>query len=364
MLEYNIIYLSIILGVLLTFYNKRGDYKLFYILICTFMIAVCGLRKDVIGIDTYNYLYYFTNPEDKSGFYQMYEADGMEPGLGWLNSFFRIFISNKYVYLLCLTALSQIPLYIFFYKFSDNKFLTLFLYTAFSIGCGVYFLDFNAMRQCLAISFFIWTLLAYMNSDGNIKSFKVLLPFVAMVLVHKSSLMVILPFLMTKMNFGKKTYVLVVCFATLIGFVMNYFFSYLEMAFTLFTGGTFYTRQIAGNGFNVIMLLPYSLICLVIIIFSKKDELNNLFFNSLILSMLIQGVMAFSGNNIDRMCAYFYVLGYIAVGNFLMSKHKALTVRLPIILCVLAYFTYKFYVSLSLMTESGHAFIPYKWCFE
>ena len=349
------------LGMFLCFFDKKRKYDVYYFFVCAFMLAVCGLRHEYVGIDTTNYLYYFTNPADKSGYYQ--SSDSLEPGLNWLNGLIRLFTTDKYVYQFVLTALFQIPVYIFFKRYSDNKFISLFLYTAFSIGCGVYFIGFNAMRQSLAIGMFMWCLLAYMDSGCNVKNIKVVLLFIAMVLVHKSSVIVILPFLLTRFDFSKKTYVVVVCVSTVLGFVMSRFFSYLEFVFILITGGTFYTRSLNDGGFNFVSLLPYSFICLAIILYSRKEELNNLFFNSLILSLFLQGVMAFSGNNVDRMCAYYYVLGIVAIGNFLMSKGKSLYVRFGMTVCVLAYFTYKYYISLQLMTEGGHDFIPFKWCF-
>lgn len=75
------------------------------------MLLVCGLRNEYIGIDTSNYLYYFTNPTDTNGYYQ--SKEDFEPGLNWLNHFISLFISNKYIYQLLITALFQIPIYIF-----------------------------------------------------------------------------------------------------------------------------------------------------------------------------------------------------------------------------------------------------------
>lgn len=349
------------IGVLLSSFDKKRTYDVYYIFVCTFMLAVCGLRSEYIGIDTSNYLYYFTNPVDVSGYYQSQED--VEPGLGWLNSLIRLFITDKYVYQVLLTALFQIPVYIFFRRYSDNKFISLFLYTAFSIGSSVYFMGFNVMRQSLAIGLFIWCLLTYMDNGCNIKNIKVILLFMAMILVHKSSIVVILPFILSRFNLSKKAYVFIVCISFTIGFVMNHFFSYLELAFILVTGGSFYTQSLNDGGFSFVSLLPYSLICLGIILYSRKEELNNLFFNSLIMAIFVQGVMAFSGNNVDRMCAYYYVLGIVAIGNFIISRDKSYYVRLGMGICVLTYFTYKYYVSLQLMTEGGHDFIPFKWCF-
>lgn len=325
------------------------------------MLVVCGLRDEYVGIDTCNYLYYFTNPTDINGYYQ--SSESLEPGLSWFNAFVRIFTTDKYIYQLLLTALFQIPIYIFFRRFSDNKFISLFLYTAFSIGCGVYFIGFNAMRQSLAIGLFIWCLLAYIDAGCSIKNVKVLLLFAAMVLVHKSSIIVVLPFLLSLLQLSKKAYALIVCISTALGFVMSHFFSYLEFAFILFTGGSFYTQRLGESGFSLVSLLPYTFIGLVIIFYSRREELNNIFFNSLIMVLLFQGVMAFSGNNIDRMCSYYYILGFIAISNFLMSKSKPCYVRLGMAACILAYFTYKYYINLLLMTEGGHGLVPFKWCF-
>ena len=361
MLEYNIIYCSILIGVFLCFFDKKKTYNVYYIIVCTFMLAVCGLRNEYIGIDTSNYLYYFTNPTDTNGYYQ--SKEDFEPGLNWLNHFISLFISNKYIYQLLLTALFQIPIYIFFKRYSENKFISLFLYTAFSIGCSIYFMGFNAMRQSLAIGLFMWCLLAYMDNGCNLKNIKVISLLVAMILVHKSSILVVLPFILSQFRLSKKTYILIVCMSMAIGFVMKYFFSYLELAFILITGGTFYTQSLTDGGFNFISLLPYSLICLCIILYSRKEELNNLFFNSLIMAIFLQGIMAFSGNNIDRMCAYYYVLGIVSISNFIMSKNKSFLVRSGMTICVLIYFTYKYYASLQLMTEGGHNFIPFNWCF-
>lgn len=70
-------------------------------------------------------------PTDTNGYYQ--SKEDFEPGLNWLNHFISLFISNKYIYQLLLTALFQIPIYIFFKRYSENKFISLFLYTALAL---------------------------------------------------------------------------------------------------------------------------------------------------------------------------------------------------------------------------------------
>lgn len=358
MLEYNLIFCLVLFGIILNYFNKKNN--LYYYVICFLMLIICGLRKDVIGIDTINYLYFFTNPSDKAGYYQ--SVTTMEPGLGWINAFLRLFIDNKYIYQLLIAALCQIPIYLYIRKYSKNKYLSLFLYISFSIGTSAYFMSYNAMRQSIAIGVFVIFILLFYGYEGRFRRSILFMTIIMMVLIHKSSIIILLPFILSKLSISKKKYIMIVLVATLVGFIMNHFFSYLETIFIFITGGDFYTRNLGYGNFNVVSLLPYSLICLIMIFYCKKDELHDINFNFFVLAIIVQGVMAFSGNNVDRMCSYFYIPSYIAISNFLMCKFKPLYVRIPMLVCILVYFTYKYYVSLYLMTESGHNFIPYKWC--
>ena len=121
---YLFIWILIIAGYFVVSKKTQNIDSQYYIFLSTIMIAVVGFRADDIGYDTYNYRDYFLNPNSTSTFYQYYD---IEIGVSIINGIIRFIWNNVYFSSVVKATIAMVPLFLFFYRVSPNKYLSVFL---------------------------------------------------------------------------------------------------------------------------------------------------------------------------------------------------------------------------------------------
>lgn len=351
---YIILYISIIIGLLAKVCAPNNNYNRYYWFVGIALILVCGFRHETLGLDTSNYLDLYENPNDMSGFYQF---GSIEPGIKWLNAVLRFLWIDRNLYQIIFAAISITPVFYFAKKHSNNEFLFLLLFCSYSVGMSLFFLNFNAMRQCLAIGLVCLVVNYYLTHDRKINK-KIILALITLYFFHHSSLLVALLLVMDKISLKKKHYYAIIIISLVAGYIVDYYSDIINSIVGV-TDFSFYFTNVTEDQFSIRSLVPYALINIAIIYLQEEEKLDNLFFKGLVLSNLVCGVMAFYGNNVDRMAAYFYVFACIYISQILPSlKTNKKLIVMGMWFCILGYFSYKIFAILQ--SSGAHNLIPYK----
>ena len=190
MLIYNLIYVTLLIGIFIKSSNKSFG-KYWFWLSSALIVGSIAFRHVDMGPDTYNYLQYFLHPDSPITKYQKEE---LEPGLTILNRILGLFIENQYVYNFIFSILVLSPVIYLIKRYSRNAMFSLFLFISFSVGISIYFLAFAAMRQMMAMALFCLLLDRFIKHNNNTdRGFYIL--FFLMVMCHYSSLLTAILFL-------------------------------------------------------------------------------------------------------------------------------------------------------------------------
>lgn len=356
MFVYELIYLSIIVGVLISiFAKKQNKFPLFYCFIAMVLILSVALRDQTMGPDTYNYLDYFLRPHNNL---TKYQDDELEPGITILNDIIHLVVDDKYVYSFIISVLSLLPIFILVYKRSENRYLSLFLFVSFSVSSSLFILSFSMIRQFLALG--LWALLIdYYMQNGEKIDKKCIGLFVMMCFFHSSSLLVLLLYLIRNRVIAKRTFFIAIIISVLFGFFTSKLLPVL-MLFGEMTGNSFYFTTLNQKWtYSIVPTLPYVGLSLSMLYLLSEKDCNHIYIKGLFLAVILGNVMSF-GNNVERMCAYFYVVSMLAV-PFFFQKIRHSKFYFPILILLLGYFSYKYWITLSIMdNHEVWDMVPYR----
>lgn len=358
MLVYNLLYGLILIGLVVSGLKFHLGLNKLYWITSMLIIGIIGFRDETFGTDTYEYLQFFLNPDNRATYY----GDiGVEPLYELFNRIMGLFTHNKYVYLFILTVFSVLPVMMLIKKYSSNPFLSIFLYISFSVGMSMFFLSFSMLRQFLAIGLYSLGIYFYIENKQRFNK-KVILTLLCMVLCHYSSLIVLALLALDKYTLNKKFYWVVLFFSVFFGLLINIFFPYLEM-FATMTGTSFYlTSNIDNSSYSFVSKLPFLFIYGYILYFSSKEIYNSFWVKGLFLAVCFGNILTF-GTNADRICSYFYLTALIAVPYSLEHLKVSQYLNASYLVIVIAYFTYKYYVTFDIVKDSLYILAPYKSCF-
>lgn len=358
---YIFVYLLSIIGFLMSLgrikiENVKLENILFYVTSAVLVLMVC-FREQHVGADTYNYLYFFNKPNDLNGFYA--QEENLEPGLGFFNSIIRFIWHDKYFYSFVLSFISLSPIFFIINKHSYYKNISLFTLISFSVGSSYWILSFSMLRQFLALG--IWALVfeQYLRNDKKL-SINLIILSILMVLIHYSSLMVILLFVIDRINISKKWFYILSIASCLAGYVLDKyapFLYYLAAAYNK----EFYFTNVSDTSFSFLRAMPTLGTFLLTVYFLSEKEANSIYIKGFFLAIVLSGIMMFFGNNVDRMCLYFYVPTFIGIPLLFKSLRRRSTVlELLFVVVFLAYFSYKYFAVVESMGTLNNHMVPYR----
>lgn len=355
MLVYNVLFFVVICGMLSQFLHFQKLSKYAFCVASIMVLLIVGLRHETLGTDTINYLYFFLHPFSKSGYYY---AEEVEPVYLLVNLIVGLVSDNKYVFLFIVSFMSLVPVLYLIWKNSNNKNFSLFLFLSFSVGMSLFFLSFSMMRQFLAIGFFAIMVNLYVANDYKL-NWKVILAGLLMVFSHYSSIMVIIVFLIHRIQFSKTILASLILFSAIVGYYIGNYLSLLLMFAESLDKG-FYFTNLSDSQYDIISKVPYLGIYLLLLYKCSKEYCNNFWMKGLFMAIFLSNFLSF-GNNADRMCSYFYMLSLIAIPNAI-SEIKEKTITSVLLGGIILYFSYKYYLTFDIMQDTLYVLSPYKSC--
>lgn len=337
------------------FWRKPKYKKWWFYFISSTIILIVGLRSDIIGYDTHNYLDFFMHQTSKDTYYT---RESIEPGLSvffaviecvWKNQNFATFVT---------AFASLFPIFFLYKKYSPKPLFSVFLFCSFSIGSAMLLLEMAAMRQCLAIGFYAvgLYLFAINNYRFNKKS---ILFFLMMLFTHYSSALVILLFVFHFIHFNNKAYYYIIC---TISCLSGYFIADYIMLIQLFAGMMdkgFYVSNFGETSNNFISLIPYWGTFVFLLFFTSNENINSFWIKGFFLAVCFTGILQTFGMNIERICAYFYITTFIAIPEMIKSMEHNKICKWSFYAVTIGYFTYKYFLNLQIASQLDYGQVPY-----
>ncbi|MVB10862.1 EpsG family protein [Caprobacter fermentans] len=158
MTVYNLLLLLIlVLGLLLCEYKKsKRNTIVFLVLSSLAMTAVAFLRADTVGIDYKQYETYFYQVHDGGWKFLISSANGyrIEPGYSLLNYVVSLFTRDVHIFMLVVAVVVVTLTAVLLYRVSPIPWIGMFVFVSF----GFYGNSLSFLRQCIAISIFLFSI--------------------------------------------------------------------------------------------------------------------------------------------------------------------------------------------------------------
>ena len=336
-----------------------------YIVVSLVVFLFIATRDESVGSDTIAYVDFFHDIDfyymgDKTDF--LFELHGR---------FLRLFQLSDHVFVFIMSLIYCSGLFFLIWKTSKYRMLSLFLFMI--IGSQTIFLfDYLClMRQCVALSYFFFSIYFLFESDRpqNEKLFFSGFFYLLAVLTHGSCLFTF-PFvvlLFYNWRLDKKYWIILLVITYLLAafdisfvsqilnFVMGivkseHYGEYADVSFGM----------IDSKGFFNMNLIPFILLASAILIMVDSDEIKDYKYQFALLSVVLNNVF-YDNLMWGRLIMYFSMFMIVALPNALYGKSKYL--QIPVLCFLFVYYPYKTFSQLLyqiLNFDDGNVVIPYE----
>ena len=271
----------------------------------------------------------------------------------------RTIYSNPYFINFTILLLSQIPLFILIKKFSKNRFFSVFLYLSYTASVSMFLHSMSAVRQTLAIGFFALAVYDYTSNKYNL-NLRVIILLLLMCCSHISSIIVLPLFYISRITISKKVYLWTCVLACVIGTFINSFHELL-IRFASAMDKSFYLLNETSNS-SILVLVPFIIPFFYLLYALPKDKLQSIWVKGMFMLVIITALLYPIAQNLDRICAYFYLMTIIAIPEIFSIRYRDLNKILFYLfnITIIFYFSYKFYVIFDLLAYMEYPYVPYK----
>lgn len=339
-----------------TVINPKCKSKRLYVLNSILWTLIPALRSVSVGTDTRTYVDYFQNPQLGYGLYNQY----MEPGFQLWNYIIRIISENECFYIfisaliVCLLKLTII------YKLSTKPNLSLAIMSCTVLLSPYYLLELSAMRQTLAIAFFMLFYFKF-NKSGKITILNLTIGIIALLFHYSCVFAFVILGLCHLIRWKNKTaYLLCIALSIFLGDIALQYFQVLLSVFSFLDIElmTKYLDSITNLniGYEYYRnIIPICYLGIFIIYFSPKDASYLPLFKLAFLGIL--SINIFLMFPIGQRLVY-YLVPFIAiyVANIITRKN------FKFILPILIFWLYRSFSALAdqTMSQGGNIVVPYK----
>lgn len=346
----------IFVSVIAVFFYELVEYKFLKFLIFLFLLITIsilpGLRDVMVGSDTYTYVSIFQSKVDIFG--------GFEPGFNLLINFLQWMGFQHYSYYLIFFAL--LTNFFFLYSIlslSINKVTSVILFLSIST---LYLFEFNVIRQSLAVSIFLFSLIFLVKEDYK----KTIIIILLAILFHYSAIfLLIIPFLFY--FFKEKLFILNVLSLIIVLLINLVFSGVLDFAISLTGREAVYANYSdvgTESGLRFVFLINtiiYLSLCISAIFFKKLKDINLYKIGLMLFSFLLafNFSITFLGmkyEGVGRIMNYFFTAYFIAVPVLL----KVVNIKYRVIFALLMIFFAVIYTLLLIDVTNINGIFPYK----
>lgn len=288
------------------------------------VFLVLALRNQNVGTDTATYVACWNH----SKFY--YGGAPTDIGFEALLRFLHMFDTSKPYFLVCIAIVMMVGV-VYFVKKNSKYCVDSMLFFCMGGTVFIFFLLYlNAMRQCVAMTFFLIGLSMYFEEGRTRKKLYVALGFLLAAVSIHGSCAVAIPFLfaLRYIRLNKK-YALILLSATyVIGslgvFQLSSLLSMLKLAgsdmekYSGYTTGEMTFGMTEGTGIINMFLLPFNLIMLYLVCLIDKVQLNTWTFKWVFVGTVLSNLMI---DNLmwGRLLVYFTIVSIVVFPNLLRT---------------------------------------------
>lgn len=318
------VYIILFSCVLLLVLIDRGRNKSNFFWITGFLVFLTmALRNKNVGSDTEAYVDCWNN----SNFY--YCNAPTDIGFEAILRILRLFGTSNEYFIVCISIIMMIGVLYFVYKNSKFRVDSL-LFFCISGTIFVFFLLYlNAMRQCVAMTFFLIGITLYFDHEMTKKKKYFAWGFIlTAVTIHGSSALVIpvilaLPYIKLNKKIAFLLITVTYIFGALSIFQLSSFLSILSLGNSSFEKYDNYTHEMTfgmneGTGIINMYLLPFNLTMLYLVCYIKNELMNEWTFKWLFIGTILSNLMV---DNLmwGRLLLYFTIISIIVFPNLLRT---------------------------------------------
>lgn len=306
--------------------NIKNKEKIFLIVAFIEMLLFLGLRDTTIGTDLKNYIPYF-NMIKQADWNNLFILK-FEKGYIVLNKIISIFGSeNFFLFIVAIITLSGV--YFSIKNFSKNYFFSVFIFVTFQF----YIFQFSGLRQAIAFSIVLMSL-KYIRER---QLFKFIITIIIASTFHKTAIIFIPAYWISQNKVTIKSIgvflgvfiILYIIKTPILTFITKYMYSTYDVSTT-------------AGGYMMLILL-FTIFIFFTLIRNKNAEINennDIWFNMLMIAILIQSLASTQGN-IARLTMYYsYSLLFLIpnVVNNIENLNQRMLVKICIYILLLCFF--------------------------
>jgi len=284
---YGLILIIGLLYLLIGRLNINDKRKKFIIISFIITAILQGLRSSEVGSDLKVYVYAFNISKNASWTTPLI---GFEIGFRILLHLLSLLCSSEQMFIFCISAFCQAPIFYFIYRKSTSPFYSLLIYLTF----GIFTFSFSGIRQTLAIGLF---LIAVILADEQ-KWCEFFLLVVLASTIHKSALIGLVAYPLSKIRIKRNGKLLLL---GLFGAEMLFGGQIVEFAAKLY-GYNFQPSQTGAYS----LFIFYVIIWILCALFLEEEQPWILFGNLCMMAALCQGLGLFH-LSITRIGYYFSI---------------------------------------------------------
>ena len=332
------------------YFRKRRNTKIIITSFFIILIGILAFRSISVGIDLANYIPWFKLLHNTPWENVADAITDVEPGFLFLTKFISVFSGNEQVYLAVVACIVVVPLFILYYRESEDPLLSISIFLILPNFCML----FSGLRQAIAIS--LGVPVYYLARKK--KLFWFLCIVVLAIFLHKSAFMLVLLYPLLHVRITKKwLWFVVPCMVVMLLFNAEIFNFLLQ-----FLGETYQDRygeiESTGAYAMIILFVLFAVYAFVVPSASKLDADTIGLRNILLLTVCIQ-FFAPLNNVAMRMNYYFLIFLPILIPK-IANRCKESDVKIVSFskAVMIVFFLVYFFINLATATNSLNIY-PY-----
>ena len=315
-IHYIIIVTLFILGFI--FNKNKFDKRVVLILSILFMFIFSTFRDVSVGNDTNEYVRVFNSFGGIDKLADNINSSRYELGYVLINTIIKTFTNNYTILLGIISIIYLYSIYHFINKHSKSKWISIFLFYT----LGIYFLIFNLLRQCIAISIFLYAIDFIINKNP----IKYIISIFIASLFHITALILIPIYLFANKRINLISILSIIMIILAMLFCFDQIMNILIKIFPQYSR-YYISSKYAGTGVKLasIMQIMISLFILVFgeLFYKKNNKLDRLekmdvFENIQIFNLCIL-IISMKFNLLDRISDYFLMIQAVYLSNVLSN---------------------------------------------